>query len=191
MSENFGEVEKHSKLTLKIIQSNTIEVGTEIHLNYLGLESNGLKSRKEHTFITRFGCSSQLIEKQDSIADYQFPYDECLQPLHFEIKYDINTRSYYVRNNKHSTVFERIAQKIVLHPVSIIDFGHNQVIIKITKSTNGGPSILNFVVNHGVSKGKELTVSSDETQIVKLGRKFGKDILMEFPDESTSRVQLK
>ena len=103
---------------------------------------------------------------------------------------EITYRSSYTGINVATqTLFEKISQKTKLNHVSIIDFGHNQMIIKIEKNDDNS-SILNIKVNHGVSKGNELTVNSTDVKIVKLGRKLGNDILMEFPDESTSRVQL-
>lgn len=126
------------------------------------------------------------------VADYLFPYEDSLQTYHFDIKYVVAEGYYSVKNNRQSSLFTRVMQKQLLLPISVIDFGSNQLVIKIIPSEkdNFAESILNIKVNHGINKGKELIINSKEYKSVKFGRKSGKDILMEFPEESTSRIQL-
>lgn len=180
---------------MRVIESKTCELGTEIKLNYLGLESNGIRvtSSDDHTYITRFGAISKETEcKLESyVADYLFPYEDSLQTYHFDIKYVVAEGHYSVKNYHHSSLFTRVMQKQMLDCISVIDFGTNQLVIKISPIENDlSNSILNIKVNHGINKGKELTINSKDYKIVKLGRKPGKDIFMEFSEESTSRIQL-
>lgn len=73
----------------------------------------------------------------------------------------------------------------------MIDFGSNQVIIKIINhlESNNTFSELLIKVNHGVNLGKEYKFNSNDNKTIRFGRKTGTNINIVFSDDSTSRIQ--
>jgi hypothetical protein len=139
------KVEANEKLTLKIIESKTLEADTEIQLNCLGIEINGLSNyqhyqKDENYGITRFGvgCAkkgnsqsqyqsaysqkkntdevSSIVNKSNlNEVDYQLGEEDNIYPRHFDIRYDFISEAYYVRNYRNSAVFMRIDKKYVIN----------------------------------------------------------------------------
>jgi len=73
------KVETNDKLTLKIIESKTLEADTEIQLNCLGIEINGLSNyqhyqKDENYGITRFGIG--YSKKGNSQNQYNSTYSQ-------------------------------------------------------------------------------------------------------------------
>lgn len=126
---------------LKVIDSKLIDVGTVINLNYLGLELNGKSDYNENKlFVTRFGagynnnldndmdggfdnkqetknngklCTNSTFNKDQTDIDYILPKEESLNPHHFDIKYDMVSKAYYIKNIGESAVFIKINKKTV------------------------------------------------------------------------------
>jgi len=136
------KVEANDKLTLKIIESKSLEADTEIQLNCLGIEINGLSNyqhyqKDENYGITRFGVGfakhnsnsnqhftsyqkknideiSSIVNKSNlNEIDYQLGEEDNIYPRHFDIRYDFLSEAYYVRNYRNSAVFMRIDKKYV------------------------------------------------------------------------------
>ena len=112
-------------MILEVIESNILEKGHKIKLNYLGLELNGGEAHynTEHIHLTRFGTGKldplsrgSVIESDISsrkLVDYELPYEENLMPRHFDIKFDLNTNKYCARDFKNSGLFVKIISKHV------------------------------------------------------------------------------
>ena len=81
----------------------------------------------------------------------------------------------------------------ILKPISIIDFGTNQMIARIERVVNDITgeeySEINFKVNYGTNVGKEFMFKSNEHNAIRFGRKSNPDINVVFADDSTSRLQ--
>lgn len=99
-----------------------MEIGSEILLNYLGLEWNGLNDIiEDNLFITKFGSGALKNRNGNSDkdlsnmneVDYKLKDEEAILPHHFDIKYDILNRSYFIKNFNHSGLFLKINNKQV------------------------------------------------------------------------------
>ena len=123
-----NDIEKHDRLILKVVDSKLIDVGTEISLNYLGLELNGKSDYNENKlFISHFGSGydthdnssktngklypNKTMDKTD--IDYILPKEDSVNPHHFDIKYDIINKSYYIKNVDESALFVKLNKKLV------------------------------------------------------------------------------
>lgn len=134
------DINNFNKLVLRILESKTLDVDTEIVLNCYGVEVNGtyeLSSYikdKENTGITKFGSGNKnLVTKQGTFdenrsrgivssmgnrssnmeIDYQIPDEDNIHPRHFDIKFDFDQQKYFIRNYRNSAVFFRIDKRLV------------------------------------------------------------------------------
>jgi hypothetical protein len=131
----------------------------------------------------------------DYINDFNFPENETnIGKRHFEIKYDLSTDEYKIKNLSGTGLFIKIENKILLRNNSIFSFSNIIFNCKIDISYNNdnnniSSSTLTLKIIYGINEGKEYSFNSNIKKTIKIGRLKNPEIDIDLNDESTSRIQ--
>ena len=128
----------------------------------------------------------------DFLNDFNFPEDETnIGKRHFEIKYDLSTDEYKIKNLSGSGLYIKIENKILLRNNSIFSFSNIifNCYIDISYDNNVSSSTITLKIIHGINEKKEYVFNSNSKKIIKIGRLNHPEIDIDINDESTSRIQ--
>lgn len=207
---------KRKKLILIVLESKSLEVGTQLIINAAGLEGS---ERMANDGVTIFGCRHHIqksklhgkLNKTDegkSIEnDFNFPNENedytnkdsivnenshAYNEKHFEIRYFQKEDNYKVKDLFGSGVYIKIKERFILKNNSIFAFINTHILINIDNSIDNN-SILCIKFLYGEHINKEYKYSSSDVSMIIFGRGRGnvnshcKYII--FSDNNISRVQ--
>ena len=170
------------QLQLTIFESKFLQEGLVLHINPGGLISS---ERQEQDGITYFGNNNR--DKQN---DFNFPEDDSnIAKRHFQIKYDISSDEYKVKNISGTGLYIRIQNKRILNNNATFSFSISVIDVKIAFDPEKSTSRITLEVLYGQSRGKRVSYSSDEKKVIKFGRVNIPGLDLEFNDENVSRCQ--
>lgn len=186
-------IKANRKLILKVIESKFLDPGTKLIINAGGLEGSERMSRDG---VALFGNKS--TSKKYLPNDFNFPDEEQLGNKHFEVRFNLESRKYLIKDLYGSGLFIRINYPIPLKNNSIFSFVNSHLLVKIpvdlkaneysreTAIVNNSSTII-IKVLYGESKDQEYKFDSASTSVIKLGR--GLKDMNEDPDslEGTTR----
>ena len=137
-----GRTEESSKLTLQIIDSEKLEVGTEYHIQATGLKGS---VRDAHDGCTYGGCQP-ADEFGTAINDILLSdKEEGVGSRHFVVQYNSDSDKYMLQDlNDGTGTFIRLDLPYQIRNNNIISFGDSHMIITLENYLN--PSVtLKFI----------------------------------------------
>lgn len=186
-------IKANKKLILTVIESKFLDPGTKLVINAGGLEGSERMSRDG---VVLFGNKS--TSKKSLTNDFNFPDEEQLGNKHFEIRFNLEKRKYFIKDLYGSGLFIKINYPIPLKNNSIFSFINSHFLVKIpvdlkaneySKETAivNNSSLIIIKALYGENKDQEFRFDSTSSSIIKFGR--GQKDLLEEPEsfEGTTR----
>jgi len=161
-------------LQLKVIDGKFLEAGHTIRVSPTDI--NNILPIHEGKFF--FG-------KENDQNDYNFPKDENVGHNQFEIRYDINNNTYYIKDIREgSGSFIKLNKRQPIEQDSIYSFCNTHIIVYKVKQDK----LLRFKFLIGHLKNKVLQFDPKDNKVVRIGRSKQSEVV--YRDESVSRFQL-
>jgi len=123
--------------------------------------------------------------KNDEENAFNFPLEENIGDRQFQIKYDLNLKTYVISDCRRGTGLFVKTDRLTLENDSIFSFCNTHMLVY--RMQNNRDKTLKIKFLHGVLKEKTFTFKPNETKRVRVGRNKNLEIVCD--EENVSRIQ--